>query len=364
MRMHIPKACALAAVAAAFPFALASSAADVGVGSSENLWEISKNHLKDPFRWPSVWRTTPESGDAAGALGITGRPSEAAAPMGDSHAAKAKPDWRASEEKRTRLYLQKVGPLQPQPLRPMDDEAAAASLRQMGQPKHYMTQATALSTPFITETSGGRVFARETALKYAASNESEILQLFEEVTLGMGSNAGVKVGDLFRTFEVGDYYHSYTSGRPLGKLVETNGVVEVTRVGKKTSVARLVKCYGTISRDSRAAPLDPFKEVAATGYAPLSDGKLSGQVVWVTQQQQLSQPYSFAVIDQGARKGLKLGDMVLLFNRANGKMTEKVLGDGLVVNVQEESCTILLQDLYPGIVNRGDYAVAVQTPVL
>lgn len=363
--MRLP---AVPALAAAVAFALPHSApaADVGVGSAENLWDISKNHLKDPFRWPSVWRSTPQAGDAAGALGLTPH-SEASAAEESRAAAKAKPaapDWRASEEKRTRMYMAKVAPLQSQALRPAEEEAQAREAAR-GPEKHYMTQAVALATPFIAEPgAGGKVFAHETPLRYAASNESEILQLFDEVTLGVGENVGVKAGDLFRTFEIGDYYRSYTSGRPLGKLIETNGVVEITRVGKKTSVGRLVKCYGTISRDTRASPIEPFKEMAATGYSPLSDGKLSGQVVWVTQQQQLPQPYSYAIVDQGARRGFRLGDMVLMYNRANGKMTEKVLGDGLVVSVQEETCTILIQDLYPGIVNRGDYVVAVQTPVL
>jgi hypothetical protein len=174
----------------------------------------------------------------------------------------------------------------------------------------------------------------------------------------------VKAGDLYRTYEVGPPYRSFATGRALGRMVETNGIVEITRAGARSSTGRLIKCYGTVSRDTRAAPLGKMQEVTAAGYAPLSDARMSAQVVWVTQQQQLPQPYSFAVVDQGARKGFRMGDMVLFFNRNGGRMTEKVLGNGLVVALQEESATLLIQDIYPGIINRGDYAVAIQTPVL
>jgi len=350
-------------------FALAifplSAAEDNSGKSSENLWEISKQHLKDPFKWPSVWRQTPQAGNASEMLGIGDAPppKRAAGEPRDKVQTKARMDWRANEEKRTRSYMQRVGPLQPKPLKPME-EYNPAGAGSKGPVRHYMTQAVALATPFIKEPSGGRIFERECDMRTRQANESEVLQLFDEVLLSVGRESGVKPGDLFRTFEIGPYHQSFAVGRPLGRIVETNGVVEVTQVGKKTSTARLLKCYGTISKRSRAAPLEPFQEVAATRYAPLEDGRLSAQVVWVTQDQQLPQPFSYAILDQGARKGFKAGDMVLFFNRYDRKMTDKVLGDGLVVNVQEESCTILIQDLFPGIVNRGDFVVAVQTPVL
>jgi len=179
--------------------------------------------------------------------------------------------------------------------------------------------------------------------------------------VGAGQNQGVKAGDLFRTFEVGASYRSFNSGLSLGRLVETNGIVEVLRVGPKSSVARLIKCFGTISRDARACPLEGPPEVVATGYTPVTDGKLSAQVVWVTQQQQFPQPFTYAIVDRGSARGYKIGDMVLFFNRAEGKMTDKVLGDGLVISVHEKSATILIKDLYPGIINRGDYTIIVQT---
>jgi hypothetical protein len=184
------------------------------------------------------------------------------------------------------------------------------------------------------------------------------------VVLTAGKDQGVKPGDLYRTYEVGPSYRSFATGRALGNMVETNGIIEITRSGARSSTGRLIKCYGTVSRDTRAAPLGKMQEVTAAGYSPLTDARMSAQVVWVTQQQQLPQPYSFAIVDQGARKGFRMGDMVLFFNRNSGRMTEKVLGNGLVVAVQEESATVLIQDIYPGIINRGDYVVAIQTPVM
>lgn len=363
---------ALALAAAVLGAAPADAAEPVKATNPEALWEISKKHLKDPFQWPSVWRPKPQAQQAAGMAGW--RPGGAPlveAPPPDARPAQAKaakPDWRASEEKRTRNYLAKVGPLQDAVARPLPPEPApqpAPAVGPSGQALHYLAGPLILSTPFVSEPGeGGRMYPGEVRLQYSSSNESAILQLYDEVILGVGKDAGAKAGDLYRTYEVGPHYRSFATGRPLGRLVETNGIVEIVRAGAKSSVARLIKCYGTLSRDTRAAPLGTLQEVTAAGYAPTPDARSSGQVVWVTQQQQLPQPYSFAILDQGARKGFRPGDMVLFFNRTAGRMTEKVLGTGLVVNLQEESATVLIQEILPGIINRGDYVVAIQTPVL
>jgi hypothetical protein len=230
--------------------------------------------------------------------------------------------------------------------------------------KHYLSQAVAFTAPILAEPSGGVYFPGECRITYSASNESEILQLFDEVVLDVGRDAGLKPGDLYRTYEVGENYRTYGSGRGLGRLIETNGIVEVTRVGRKSSTARLVKCFGTISRDTRACPLSSPPEVAATAYRVATDDKPAAQVVWVAAEQQFPQPYAYAIVDRGAGKGYHPGDMVLFLNRAEGKMTDKVLGDGIVVHAGEKSSTILIRDLLPGIINRGDYTVIVQNAVL
>lgn len=368
-----PAAAAAAAVLAASAIApIGFGAEPVKAKSPEALWEISRNHLKDPFRWPSVWKTRPQ---AQGAADMGGRrmgepdPSwEPSAPQGQPQA-KPKPDWRASEEKRTLNYLGKVAPLNAAMDRPVTLAAEPAPEDQPapGQPQgtHYLAGPLILSTPFIADPGqGGRMYPGECRIQYSSANESSILQLFDEVVLTAGKDQGVQAGDVFRTYEVGPGYRSFATGRTLGRLVETNGIVEIIRPGARSSVGRVIRLFGTFSRHTRAAPLGAIQEVTAAGYSPLPDARMSAQVVWVTQQQQLPQPYSFAVVDQGARKGFRIGDMILFFNRNRGRMTEKVLGNGLVVSIHEESATILIQDLFPGIINRGDYVVAIQTPVL
>lgn len=337
---------------------------------SENLYEISKPHMKDPFHWISIWRLTPQSADPGGMRSLKGsheydygsepKPVESAP-------SKARSDWRKSEERRTQAYMKKIGPLMPSPIQelstqePVSRESASGPA---GPVRHYLSQAIVLTTPFIAESGNDGFFPHECKLRYSSSNESEILQLFDEVILSAGQDAGVKAGDLYRTYEVGENYRSYASGRSLGRLVETNGIVEVMRVGPKSSVARLVKCFGTISRDSRACPLTPPPEVAATAYNPATDNKLAAQVVWVTAQQQFPQPYSYAIVDRGSVKGYRAGDMVLFFNRNDSRMTDKVLGNGIVVNVGDKTATILIRDLFPGIINRGDYTVVIQSAVM
>jgi hypothetical protein len=339
----------------------------------EFLWEISKNHLKNPLRWPSIWTQAPQTTDANQAPESQPWQKEVGSEKNGSTNYQSPPlkkntDWTLNEEKRTQRYLDKVRPLRYhgfETLPAPTPAEQAASIVESGPVKYYLSQALILSTPFLTEVNEGEGFyPNEAKLKYSAANESEILQPFDEVTIYRGLESGVKVGDLFRTYAVGDRYQSFTSGRNLGRLVETNGIVQITRVASRTSVGRLIKCFGTISHESRACPLLAPPEVVATGYASVPEGKLIAQVVLVTQEQQFPQPFSYAIVDRGAKKGFKIGDMVLFFNRNQGQLTDKVLGNGLVVSVQEQSSTILIKDLYPGIINRGDYTVVVQTTVL
>ncbi|MEO6095432.1 MAG: hypothetical protein ABIW76_07055 [Fibrobacteria bacterium] len=334
---------------------------------SENLYEISKPHMKDPFHWISIWRLTPQSADPGGMQSLKGPHEynyESVPKPAESAPSKARNDWKKGEERRTQSYLKKVGPLMPSTIQEIAPVDPAPTKAAQGPVRHYLSQAIVLTTPFITEAGNEGFFPHECRLHYSASNESEILQLFDEVILSTGQNAGVKAGDLYRTYEVGETYRSYAAGRGLGRLVETNGIVEVLRVGPKSSVARLVKCFGTISRGSRACPLTPPAEVAATAYSPATDNKLAAQVVWVTAQQQFPQPYSYAIVDRGSAKGYRTGDMVLFFNRNDGRMTDKVLGNGIVVNVGDKTATVLIRDLFPGIINRGDYTVVIQSAVM
>ena len=192
--------------------------------------------------------------------------------------------------------------------------------------------------------------------------ESEVLQLFEEVELEAGSSEGVKAGDLFKLYEVGDSYASYTSRRNLGKIVRMNGVAEVLRAGTRRSVARLIRCFGTISRDSRAAPMGELPSVSASGYSAIQGQLRTGRVVWVTPPNQIPQPFSQVIIDEGTNRGFQIGDFVFIFNQRNAKMTDKVLGNAVVLRSEEHSATLLIQDVEPGVINAGDYAVASMAP--
>lgn len=334
---------------------------------TENLHEISKPHMKDPFHWISIWKLTPQSDDPGGmsALkGSNGYDYESSDKSVQPAPSKARNDWKKSEERRTLAYMKKVGPLMPATIQALPPQEAFPKDENTGPVRHYLSQSIVLTTPFIADEGKGGYFPRECKLRYSASNESSILQLYDEVVLSVGQDAGVKSGDLYRTYLVGDSYRSYASGRGLGRLVETNGIVEVIRVGPKSSVARLMKCFGPIPRDSRACPLVAPAEVAATGYSPTTDNKLAAQIIWVTSQQQFPQPYSYAIVDRGSAKGYRNGDMVLFFNRNQGRMTDKVLGNGIVVSVGDKTATILIRDLYPGIINRGDYTVVIQSAIL
>jgi hypothetical protein len=231
-----------------------------------------------------------------------------------------------------------------------------------GEPR-YLRPYLLATAPFLADVGiFGKVFPGECKLRYRSANESEVLQPMEELEIILGANADVKPGDLFKIYEVGAPYRSFRSNRALGRLVEINGMAEVVRVGPGYAVAELSRCFGRVSRRSRAAPMGDWPQVRATGYAPAGGNLRVSRIVWVTPPHQIPQPFSQAIIDGGSQDGFQVGDFIVLLDRRNGKMTDRILGDAVVLRSEAHSSTLLLQDVRPGVINPGDFAVAHLSP--
>ncbi len=331
------------------------------------LWEVSKTYLKDPFKWPSVWKNYSQS--AEGLDSAKNQAMKNKADYSKPSLAEASKNAKApsANELRVKAFRKKIDGLpivtdaKHIPIPDPNDIKSNSKNTESANETHYFARELIFDAPFFAFTQHGKIYPDETSIKYSPSNESAILQLYEEIKIGRGSNDGVKVGDLYKIFESGDMFHHFTSGDRLGKIVTTQGVVKITRVNTKNAIGVLVQCFGTISREARATPVDEYHDLTGQVYSPLPNGDQSAHVVFVVQQQQVPEQFGYLLIDEGANKGFKLGDVLLIYNSTNHKVTDKVLASGVLVNVGKNSATVFLHDIFPGIINRGDFAVAVQS---
>jgi len=313
---------------------------------------------KNPFSWPTFW--TVEWAQR------TREVVPSAAPEKDP----AK--WRETRVEifnpQTERFYERLGKLTPnsviQAMQPMAEPAPVLVTEPDPTRYHRFIKSDLIThAPSLSPLQGGQLRNGECRVSYQRSNQSEIVQPFDKITLTKGQADGVKIGDLYHLYEVGPAGYAYSSTQSLGHQIIPNGIAQIVAVHQNSSAARLILCYGKVSRKTMASPLVQSDErFPVNSYIAISGAKPKARVVWIPNSGQLPQPFNYAIIDNGVEAGFRLGDHVLLLNQKSGKMTDRLLGEGLIVHVESKSATIMVHDVYPGIINTGDYALAVQTP--
>lgn len=314
--------------------------------------------FKNPFEWPTYWMVEAISPS-------TGQGSSQADPSGFERLRSAEPDYA---NPRTKRFMNRLGPLHhPESLAPLPVEAMPAALVPNAEDgkgyRHWIKPEILIQAPFLAKLQNGQLRPGECKVTYHASNESEILQPYDKITLSKGQDDGLKIGDRYQLYEVGPDGFAFSTTRDIGREIIPNGVAEVVSLKPRHATARLVNCYGRISRRTRASPeVKDEGRFSVMGYAPTTGNRPQARVVWIPGSGQLPQPFNYAIIDRGVEAGFRLGDHLLLMNQRSGKITDRLLGEGLIVHVESHSATILVHDVFPGVINAGDFALAVQTP--
>lgn len=313
---------------------------------------------KNPFEWPTFWMvetlspTSPSTAQGGDATGFERLRS-------------TEPDY---ENPRTKRFINRLGPLhqghQAAPLPPETMPAALVPNAEDGKGyRHWIKPEILAQAPFLGSLQNGMLRPGECKVTYHAANESEILQPYDKISLNKGQEDGLKIGDRYQLYEVGPDGFAFSSTRDIGREIIPNGIAEVVALKGKTATARLIQCYGRISRRTRASPLiQDEARFSVMGYATITGERPKARVVWIPGAGQLPQPFNYAIVDRGVEAGFRLGDHVMLLNQRSGKMTDRVLGEGLIVHVESHSATVLVHDVFPGVINAGDFALAVQTP--
>ena len=335
--------------------------------STEEARPILEQYSRDPFLYSGLWNLE-EKKDLEP---IVQKPKRLAEPS-DLNSRKTEATNIGGHNPPTPAFLEKVSVLLPadrtvKPFlsTPVEEEVMNHKLKAMsasqGKPgvTRYLKPYLIMTASFLANIkSKGKVFPGECEIRYRSSNESQILLPNDELELKFRGKSDIKVGDLYKIYEVGPPYQSFRNANPLGRLVEIKGIVEVTRIGTDFAVARLTQCFGTISRSSRAAPFVNPESLMASSYTEITGSQRLAQLIWLTPPNQTPQPFSQAIIDGGTKEGFRVGDLVFLLDQQNGKLTDKVLGNALIIRVEDHSATVLLQDVNPGSIKPGDFALA------
>jgi len=222
-----------------------------------------------------------------------------------------------------------------------------------------------IQLPYLAPKGADALFQELGALTITGAKYSiqKLLGDGDPVGINGGLDKGVKVGDRFVILQVRKkrLYHptDRQQRHPLGDVVQQVGVLRVSAVLPKGSVAILERVMDGVNIGDRLAPFtEPAKipmklRTDVTEPMPIKD---LGMVIYAKDNHDLSGQGEMVIIDKGTADGLQVGDMLVALRKRTFPVTESrdprkvemetynyTLGQVLVVRVGEtsSSCRIV-----------------------
>ena len=333
------------------------------VKEGDTLWDITHSFLKDPFKWPDLWKENPyiinphliypgnkirlyfpkpiEAEEKAKEVGVEAEPT---VPEGLPVEKLQKPEEPAAvvtEEKPDEEVVAVQIPPVPEEI-PIVVKISSAMMERRG-----------LISDKKKEGVGVIIGAKEEKMLLA---ENDI------VFISIAKGTDVNVGDRFTIFTiVGKVKHPVTR-KTVGFLTETLGVVKVTQIDEKGAItAKIEKSYKEILKGSKLIPYEPpVKEVVVKKAEKTIDGliieSLEGKVGVAEND--------IVYLDGGKNSGLAVGYTMNIFRpagKAKDPLSEEKriitfphneLGKLVVIAVEDDTATAFItnsrQVIYKG----------------
>jgi len=296
----------------------------------DTLWGISKKFLKDPLKWPKIWKQNPyiKNPDLIYPGNIV-----RISPDGHVEIVKAPPP-PPKELPTVVLEEQKENVVELQPPAAKEGEAkteaapGAKEAKEKAIKMGKMVKKEKSKTPVLaSELMVRRGFIARHELD-AAGVIVEPKELEDRLYFTQGDKVIVsfkdkeyKKGDRFAIIREGMKIYHPVTGSYMGKLVESLGTLTITDADTP-SEAVIDQSYKEITR---GAGLVPFKETPAEMEITGTESEISGYVIASASERDEFSEGNIVYIDKGGKDGLKNGNVMRIY-RERKRVSDPVKG--------------------------------------
>lgn len=274
------------------------------VRKGDTLWDIAKAYLKDPFRWPEVFRRNTDvvenphwiyPGEVIRIPGSEVRPEVLARVM-------TRPAPTAGFERTVFSTLPALV-----------SDRVAGSGEVLGRDRLSAVRVGEVeAAPFVDRDGGprgaGRLAAAYDRPGIAAKASDQTFQLEDPVFVEVPGGRAARVGDRYLVIVAGPAIGEES------RLMIPTGIVRVESVAPgQPALARIVRQFGEIRLDQSLVPVESSVPAATATRVPVSNGR-AALVLWVHHDPVLPTLQSYVVLSREAGNDVAVGDQFTLMD--------------------------------------------------
>ena len=282
------------------------------VRTGDTLWDLAQTYLKNPFRWPDIFRRNTDivknphwiyPGEIIRIPVTEVRPEVATELRGGNVVARVNTTSRRLTVFSTGTESGNRGML--------NESFTADKYRALG-----VRAGEIESAPYLDRIGGprdaGEIRAAVDRPAISTSADAARSQLNDELYISLPKGMSPRLGDRYMAYSLGDEIED------VGQLVIPTGILRIESIGAgELAVARLIRQFGEVRLGQRLLSAEPAVAVVRAARAvPVG---VSGKVLLVHQDPVLPSVQHYVVLSPSSKNGIVVGDEFTLISDTMGR---------------------------------------------
>ncbi len=356
----------------------AGETSEYTVVNHDTLWGISGRFLKNPFKWPAIWKQNPHiknpdliyPGDKVqitpNGIEVVSTTPKQEAPKAEVVVGESAPDHEklpitVLQEERV-VVLEEAAPSEAKAA-PVEETVKAEPAKAEEKPAEKAAPAKKLSMHAMTRQGFISTSALEKSGTIIGSPDNKLyFSQGDTVYISMKPDSGsIAAGARFTLFSAGDRIQHPVTKKHIGNIIDVIGALAITGA-EGVIKGRIETSFKEIPRGTFLRPYtEPVKEVEVTA----TEARVKGVIVSALEAKENLSTGDVAYIDKGLKDGLKKGNVLRIYREEKKSVPDPYrektiitlppaeLGRLIVVDPGEDtSASVVLQSL--GVIVWGD----------